>query len=152
MKFGEYLRSNATSEWKMQYLDYDKLKKLIKILEDQHIGVQHGSGIGTSLSVPLPTNAAGMPRSLEKGITQEEFFTFLESEMRKIESFTKEQVDSIREVLRLVEEQVASHNCVGTLESVSESLRIKVEAAGEQFLKCSKIFSSVCLFLFLWRI
>ena len=47
-------------------------------------------GKGTSLSVPRPTNAAGMP--IEDTITQEQFFTFLESEMRKIEEFTNGQV------------------------------------------------------------
>lgn len=94
MKFGEYLKTNALSEWQDKYLNYDRLKSLIKVLEDQHLGVEVGTGVGTSLSVPLPTNAAGMPRTTQK-ITQEEFFEFLESEMKKIERFTQEKVPLI---------------------------------------------------------
>jgi len=89
MKFGEYLRTNAVPEWLDKYLNYDQLKKLIKILEDKHVDGQQSTGIGTSLSVPRPTNAAGMPVD---ETTQEDFFIFLENEMRKIEEFTKQQV------------------------------------------------------------
>lgn len=37
MKFGEYLRSQQLEEWKESYLDYDKLKKMIKHLEETFI-------------------------------------------------------------------------------------------------------------------
>jgi hypothetical protein len=45
----------------------------------------------TSLSIPRPTNAAGMPVEGTQ-MTQEQFYAFLEQEMRKIEQFTKKQV------------------------------------------------------------
>jgi len=34
MKFGEYLQAQLVQEWKSSYLDYDKLKKMIKQLEE----------------------------------------------------------------------------------------------------------------------
>jgi preprotein translocase subunit SecE len=43
------------------------------------------------LSIPRPTNAAGMPVEGTQ-MTQEQFYAFLEQEMRKIEQFTKKQV------------------------------------------------------------
>ena len=93
MKFGDYLKAHLCEEWSDNYLNYDKLKKIIKRLEERHINVENVGGIGTSLSVPLPTNAAGMPISAgQADITQEDFFKFLESEMRKIEEFTRAQV------------------------------------------------------------
>ena len=96
MKFGDYLKAHLCEEWADNYLNYDKLKKIIKRLEEGHINVQNTGGIGTSLSVPLPTNAAGMPISAgQADFTQEDFFKFLESEMRKIEEFTRAQVHII---------------------------------------------------------
>jgi hypothetical protein len=48
------------------------------------------------LSISRPTNAAGMPtQRLDSGISQEDFYAFLDREMKKIEQFTKHQV-SIR--------------------------------------------------------
>lgn len=48
---------------------------------------------GTSLSIPRPTNAAGMPtHRIDAGISQEHFYAFLEEELKKIEKFTKHQV------------------------------------------------------------
>lgn len=45
----------------------------------------------TSLTVPRPTNAAGVP--LEgANISQEQFYAVLEQEMRKIEHFTRAKV------------------------------------------------------------
>ena len=49
--------------------------------------------LGTSLSIPRQTNAAGMPmEGPASNISQEQFYAFLEQEMRKIEQFTKKQV------------------------------------------------------------
>jgi SPX domain protein involved in polyphosphate accumulation len=94
MKFGDYLRTNRLPEWEDHYLDYDALKDLIKRLEELQDNVrtlQSSTGIGTSLSVPLPTNAAAMPMKTQQ-ITQEDFFKTLEREMKKIEEFTHRQV------------------------------------------------------------
>ena len=47
---------------------------------------------GASLSVSRPTNAAGMPTGGEDIVTQEQFFAFIEQEIRKIDLFTKRMV------------------------------------------------------------
>jgi len=92
MKFGQYLQENKNPDWKNMYIDYDKLKDMIKALEEKHLGPTQLSK-GISLTVPMPTNAAGMPVAKEfADMTQEQFYSFLEQEMRKIEQFTKKMV------------------------------------------------------------
>ena len=67
MKFGEYLSNNVHEEWKEMYLNYDRLKKMIKVLQakfklankDPDSILPSGS---TSLSVPRPTDAAGQAK------------------------------------------------------------------------------------------
>jgi SPX domain protein involved in polyphosphate accumulation len=90
VKFGEYLRNNAANDWAPMYLNYAELRRIINDLEVLKFGEQESTGIGTSLSVPRPTNAAGTP--IKATISQEDFFVFLENEMRKIEDFTKLKV------------------------------------------------------------
>jgi hypothetical protein len=69
-------------------------------------------------------------------INQEQFYAFLEQEMRKIELFTKKQVKDIRRVLSEVEAQTESMGSSASLTSeANEALRIRVENAGEDFLK-----------------
>ena len=93
MKFGEYLKEGKNPEWTHSYLDYDKLKTMISDLMEAHVGAAHDTGRGASLSVARPTNAAGMPLGAkEDHVTQEQFFSFIEQEIRKIDMFTKKQV------------------------------------------------------------
>lgn len=55
--------------------------------------------LGTSLSVARPTNAKGVPETEPKngkqGITQEQFYSTLENEMKKIDVFTKKMVTRV---------------------------------------------------------
>lgn len=44
MKFGEYLRSQQVEEWRNSYIDYDKLKKMIKQLEDSFVSNSQSTG------------------------------------------------------------------------------------------------------------
>jgi SPX domain protein involved in polyphosphate accumulation len=37
MKYGEYLHAQKNPEWQHYYLDYDKLKEMIKDLEEIHL-------------------------------------------------------------------------------------------------------------------
>ncbi len=37
MKYGEYLISQQIPEWRDQYLNYDRLKKMIKDMEATHL-------------------------------------------------------------------------------------------------------------------
>lgn len=91
MKFGQHLLDNKVPEWMDMYLDYDKLKKLIKAIEALRLSKTVSSEKGTSLSIPRPTNSAGAPSSSTE-VTQEHFFSLLEQEMKKIELFTKKMV------------------------------------------------------------
>lgn len=37
MKFGEYLIANKAKEWEDKYLDYDRMDKMITLLEEKHV-------------------------------------------------------------------------------------------------------------------
>ena len=87
MKFGNYLNENKEIGWEDMYVNYDYLKKVIKSLENV-LPDSAKPGFGTSLSVPRPTNAAGVPDAL----TQESFYTLIEEEMKKIDQFTEKVV------------------------------------------------------------
>lgn len=130
MKFGLYLKENEDEAWSGMYLDYDKLKSMIRQLEEIHIdAVSPKTTKGTSLSVTRPTNAAGVRVSRGSGeqITQEHFFSFLESEMKKIEQFTKKKVTEIRNVLLSVEKECSKlPTDPARREAAGEALRNKV--------------------------
>lgn len=137
MKFGEYLRTQKAPEWQDYYIDYDQLKQMIKELEEIHLAVAPVNQRIASLSVPVPTNAAGMP---VEPMSQEKFYAFLEQEMRKIEQFTKKQVDEIRRVLNDSERKinVALAGLTAKSEAELEALKVQIEQAGEDFLKLEK--------------
>jgi hypothetical protein len=67
MKFGLYLQDNMVKEWKAHYIQYDELKRMIRVLaevESKSLAPEPtfaGGRIGFSLTVPPPTNAAAMP-------------------------------------------------------------------------------------------
>jgi hypothetical protein len=83
MKYGEYIKKNLALEWAQHYLDYDLLKSTIYNLADEakHTSVHNEMERTTSLSVPLPTNAAGVP---VEPTTQENFHFLIDKEMKKV--------------------------------------------------------------------
>ena len=88
----------------------------------------------TSLTIPRPTNAAGVPVEFGQELTQEQFFRVLEKEMRKIERFTQTQVQGIRKVLNEVERTVTFAGVTNQSIDIA-SLTKQVEEAGKEFLK-----------------
>lgn len=133
MKFGQYLLDNKYPEWSDQYLDYDTLKKIIKSLEQVRTGRKpefFSSFIFTSLQInsqvtfntttgsptekvekvsltkSQPTNAKGVPDKASSVKTQEQFFSVLEGEMRKIDDFTKKMLQHIRNTLSKIEQEL----------------------------------------------
>jgi uncharacterized protein YfdQ (DUF2303 family) len=70
-------------------------------------------------------------------ISQEQFYAFLEQEMRKIEQFTKKQVEEVRRVLIDVERKInlSMTGITAHSEEEIENLRSQVEKAGDDFLK-----------------
>eukprot|EP00596_Hydrurales_sp_CCMP1899_P008312 CAMPEP_0119042730 /NCGR_PEP_ID=MMETSP1177-20130426/16114_1 /TAXON_ID=2985 /ORGANISM="Ochromonas sp, Strain CCMP1899" /LENGTH=664 /DNA_ID=CAMNT_0007009715 /DNA_START=325 /DNA_END=2319 /DNA_ORIENTATION=+ len=114
---------------------------MISDLMEAHVGEAHDTGKGASLSVSRPTNAAGMPLGAkEDHVTQEQFFSFIEQEIRKIDMFTKKQVREIRQVLLECEAQgtqLATSVSPNKAELIN-ALRSQLEIAGENFLKLEK--------------
>ena len=140
MKFGVQMQQEMNPEWIHSYLEYDKLKAMIDELIKSHVGTVLDTGKGASLSVARPTNAAGLPENEQK-VSQEQFFGFIEQEIRKIDLFTKRMVRDIRQVLSECEREAhgLSSTAAGPAREVaSESLRNKMEKAGEDFLKLEK--------------
>ena len=129
MKFGLYLQDNVVEEWKQYYLQYDRLKRMIRVLaevESKSLAPEPTltGKIGFSLTVPPPTNAAAQPLSRPGGVggvmdldsddegsdssgdfdpsavTHELFFDLLEKEIQKVHTFTDSKVTEIRGKLR----------------------------------------------------
>lgn len=108
------------------------------------------TGIGTSLSIPKPTNAAGMPITRQKSDGEnrnlhELFFDAIEVEMKKIDLFTNTKVSEIRKKLKNLENEIRILNrkyseIDENKESVDkrELFRLQVEAISESFLRIEK--------------
>jgi len=147
MKFGEYLLSEQNPEWAEAYLDYKRLKNLIKTLHDRSTLSEEswdGSRTGASLSVPPPTNAAAQIQSAGgDGASHESFYQVLESEMKKIETFTKETMKRIRGALTDIESDVserteAQERGEELSETQRKSLKEATKAVGKEYLKLEK--------------
>eukprot|EP01035_Chromulina_nebulosa_P021280 gene21280-27573_t len=141
MKFGEYLKEHTDPDKINYYLNYDLLKNVIKELEDLEFGnlQTDDSAINVrSLTLPHPTNAAAQPIKLANiEANQEMFFSMVEQEMRKIERFTREQVQEIRSVINDVENQIKLNSFKNNKIKIDE-LKHRLEKAGEDFLKLEK--------------
>jgi len=132
MKFGLYLSENKEPGWEAMYVDYDYLKKVIKSLQSVDIASPK-PGVGTSLSVARPTNAAGVPAPASN-VTQESFFTMIEDEMKKIETFTAKMVADIRATLQRCEQKDIDNMDDEAL----VALQHEVDEVAENFLKLEK--------------
>ena len=88
MKFGEYLKENMVSEWSGKYVNYDALKSIISSLEEKNamgnLSVTSESK-QVSLTMALPTNAAGQPLRGRSDVSPEQFFGLIELEMKKVD-------------------------------------------------------------------
>jgi SPX domain protein involved in polyphosphate accumulation/uncharacterized membrane protein YidH (DUF202 family) len=158
MKYGLYLKDSANAEWKDQFLDYDRLKGLIKTLQQKFklanqdpVGISSG---GVSVSVPRPTDAAGQPKAptridradsmmgAENVDSQEEFYTVLEDEMKKIEQFTIQKLKEIRRELRDIESDIEDWNAKygdgSEGNTQQEKLQKRLEVIGDTFMLLEK--------------
>jgi SPX domain protein involved in polyphosphate accumulation len=137
--FGEHLTRNIYPAWSDFYINYEKLKDIIDALEEQMNAMDwnaEGSERVTSLSIPAPTNQAGMPmQSRGEELSEETFFQALEHEMRKIDSFTEGKVKDQRQSLVSIENQLHSPNIT---EGVSSSLKTKVDVLAGEYLELEK--------------
>eukprot|EP00605_Chrysophyceae_sp_TOSAG23-4_P000702 GSChrysophyteH1.ASY1.ANO1.786.1 assembled CDS len=127
MKFGLYLLANQNKDWEEAYLDYRRLKDLIRAVHEKHVMDNEdpdGIGKGTSLS-PTKGSATHELLGASGEVTQERFFEVLEGEMKKIEVFTKDTVKSIRNLLLEIDQEI-------------EQMNIKANTVGKDFLKLEK--------------
>ena len=144
MKFGEYLKENMVSEWSGKYVNYDALKSIISSLEEKNamgnLSVTSESK-QVSLTMALPTNAAGQPLRGRSDVSPEQFFGLIELEMKKVDDFTKKKVSKIRQVLSDIEVKLSS----STINSQEiQSLRSQLDDAAEEFLKLEKYVNLNC--------
>jgi hypothetical protein len=77
MKFGKYLDSKCKPEWRDFYLDYKKLKDLIK-----SSAALSQSGEGAAAYSPRTTSLTVVRSNNTKEAAEEKFFMTLESEVR----------------------------------------------------------------------
>lgn len=135
------MKTQMEKEWTSYYLSYDQLKDWLKSMEATRLAVPD-EGIGSSLSTPIPTTMEGM--QLDNISSQEDFFTLLDREMKKIELFTKERVQEYRATLAVIESQVdglrskypdrdAFMQDPGIL-----TFRQQVQSCGDSFLRLEK--------------
>jgi SPX domain protein involved in polyphosphate accumulation len=139
MKFGEHLQEqiNQDQENAEHYLNYSLLKQLIKELEEMEFGIPDESLNVRSLTLPRPTNSAGQPIEASRESNQEIFFSILDQEMKKIETFTKKRVQEIRQVIQEAERQIPRAKERND-EAFTNDIRLRLEKAGENFLKLEK--------------
>jgi len=88
-------------------MDYDKLKEIIHDLKKKKLARVDSTTREVSLTAPPPTNAAGRQlTSLDSPVTEEDFYSTIDKELAKVESFTLQQVTQLRKQIDTVEAEV----------------------------------------------
>jgi len=108
VKFGLRLSENRAPEYPPEaYMDYDKLKEIIHDLKKKKLARVDSTTREVSLTAPPPTNAAGRQlTSLDSPVTEEDFYSTIDKELAKVESFTLQQVTQLRKQIDTVEAEV----------------------------------------------
>jgi hypothetical protein len=93
-----------------------------------------------SLTKSQPTNAKGVPdKATSTGQpvrTQEQFFTVLEAEMRKIDDFTKKMVIHIRNTLSKIDKELQNNLSDERKEQLQTEVRVVVLSTHEGQRSC----------------
>jgi len=126
MKYGQHLLENIAIEYGPQpYLDYSYLDSIIRTLSEKALSSADEANRHVSLTSPPPTNAKGIPQQMSD-ITGEAFFSYLDSELTKVEKFTLAKVTELRSKLDQVESKVTfgemSFEEIATLESEANGI------------------------------
>lgn len=142
MKFGAYLESHLHKEWKDHYINYKKLKNVIKSLaevERSAVFVPDGSSGAGERVTSLSTNpsAAIKGKFQGKDITESDFFAFLEEEMKKIDDFTNKKMTELKKKITKIMDRVLDSNATFT-ETETLSLQNEAKFLGDQFLLLEK--------------
>jgi SPX domain protein involved in polyphosphate accumulation len=138
MKFGEHLLQNMDPRWKEYYLDYARLKKVIKQLsaaclgdvsQERHTSLSFGRGAAASSRQTHDANRA--------------FLDMLEQEIKKIDKFVASLMVDIRTKLRDIEAQVefaTKPENAAAAQGIDE-LRKQADTQGKQFLSLEKFIN-----------
>mmetsp|Transcript_15229 Transcript_15229/g.33224 ORF Transcript_15229/g.33224 Transcript_15229/m.33224 type:complete len:743 (+) Transcript_15229:514-2742(+) len=142
VKFGLRLAKNRAPEYSPDaYMDYDGLKEIIKELAGQKLARVDSTTREVSMTAPPPTNAAG--RQLTKDdspVTEEDFYSTIDAQLAKVESFTLRKVTELRESISSIEGEVnvLGGENVGGRENEVEKIRGKADDAAKDFLILEK--------------
>ncbi|KAL3810985.1 hypothetical protein ACHAXA_008571 [Cyclostephanos tholiformis] len=109
VKFGLKLMENRAADYPPDvYVDYDKLKSIIKELALKKLAKVDTTTREVSLTAPPPTNAAGrMLTKDDSPVTEEDFYSTIDAELHKVESFTLQRVTMLRSEISNVERMVS---------------------------------------------
>eukprot|EP00578_Thalassiosira_sp_NH16_P025866 CAMPEP_0181087768 /NCGR_PEP_ID=MMETSP1071-20121207/6443_1 /TAXON_ID=35127 /ORGANISM="Thalassiosira sp., Strain NH16" /LENGTH=741 /DNA_ID=CAMNT_0023169667 /DNA_START=113 /DNA_END=2338 /DNA_ORIENTATION=- len=105
VKFGLRLAENRAPEYPPDaYMDYDKLKEIIKELAGKKLARVDSNTREVSMTAPPPTNAAGrMLTSDDSPVTEEDFYSCIDAQLARVEAFTLEQVTALRSDITALE-------------------------------------------------
>jgi len=149
MKFGRQLEANMEAEWADHYVHYKALKKIIKKLVKVNLTNPLPSviptGYGLSLSVPDLANwyLDDEEPNKENVITQERFFMLLEAEIKAVQDFTDEMMQSIKTLVDEIDRDIGILAGRLTSEQIQDSakakkMKIQVGEVAEQYLKLER--------------
>lgn len=89
-----------------------------------------------SISAPPPTNARGLPGAGNLEMTEEAFFSKMDSELNKIEDFTLAEVTKLRRSIAAVQEELKAANLAD--KSTVEGIQSKTDRIAGDFLTLEK--------------
>jgi len=142
MKFGKYLEINKEREWSEFYIDYKGMKEVIKIVADSvtdsHASIAlDGKTQGVvSLSVPSLTKS---DEEFAGKYVEEDFFSKLEMNIRKVQNFTHQKVTAIRKDLADIDARVEAYlKTEDKSKSELKSLKKDVSEIGTTFIRLEK--------------
>jgi len=154
VKFGERLSQNRAPEYPPEaYMDYDKLKEIIRDLGKKKLASVDQTTREVSLTAPPPTNAAGRQfTSSDSPTTEEDFYSCIDAQLVKVEKFTLEKVTELRNQISSLEREVAALNDAATVanaaggtssqhrpdEAVFDRIRNQADSVAKSFLTLEK--------------
>lgn len=131
------MKANIAPEYGDQaYLAYERLDQIISLLTETKPSRADETSRVVSLSAPPQTNAQGLDTS-KVAITEEAFFTLLDSEMAKVERFTLEKVKDLRSKIDNMKYALGQKKEEWTVDTIKE-LRQKADVIANDFLRLEK--------------
>jgi len=136
MKYGEHLLENIAIEYGPQsYLNYSDLDSIIRTLSRKGLSSADEANRQVSLTAPPPTNAKGIPQQ-SNDITEEAFFSYMDSELTKVEKFTLAKVTELRRKLDQIESKVKDNSAVSSDKMIA--LKNRADGIARLFLVLEK--------------